>query len=62
MAEIINLRRVRKARVRAGAQAEAAANRAKSGMNKAGRKRAEDESERADRQLDGHKLRSPEQV
>ena len=62
MAEIINLRRVRKARVRAGAQAEAAANRAKSGMNKAGRKRAEDESERAARQLDGHKLRSPEQV
>lgn len=54
-ADIVNLRRARKARARAGKEAEAAANRAKFGRTKAGRER-DAISERIDaRRLDGHK-------
>ncbi|NML93322.1 DUF4169 family protein [Novosphingobium olei] len=53
MAEIVNLRAVRKAKQRAGAQAEAAANRAKFGRT-AGQKALEDaEAARAAARLAG---------
>lgn len=53
MAEIINLRMVRKAKARATAQASAEANRAKYGRTKAERKATEREEEVRARLLDG---------
>jgi phage protein D len=56
MAEIVNLRQVRKARARAAAKAEAAANAALHGRTK-GRKAAERAAaEAAARHLDGHRI------
>lgn len=55
MAEIINLRRARKARDRDAAKAQADANRLQHGRTKAEREAGERETERATRLLDGAK-------
>lgn len=55
MAEIVNLRLVRKARQRRDKAALAAANRARFGQSTTVRKAAELEAERARRELDGHR-------
>ena len=59
MAEIINLRRARKARDRAASEAEAAANRLSHGRSKAEKQATRAERERLERSLDGAK-RDPE--
>lgn len=56
MAEIVNLRSARKRRQREDAEAEAAANRVRHGLPKAARAVAGIETERAARDLDGHRL------
>lgn len=56
MAEIINLRRARKARTRAEQAATAAANRRKFGRPKAERAAEAAEQARAAQKLDAHKL------
>ncbi len=53
MAEVINLRRVRKARAREDAAATAAANRLAFGRTKTERAAAKAEQERQERALDG---------
>jgi len=53
MAEIINLRRVRKTRDRAVSEAEAAANRLSHGRRKAEKQATRAERERQERSLDG---------
>lgn len=55
MNEIINLKRVRKAKARAASEAEAAANRAAHGRTKAERTLTKAEREANARKLDGHK-------
>lgn len=55
MAEIVNLRRARKARSRAAREAEAAQNRIAFGRTKAEREAARVEEERARRSLEGHR-------
>lgn len=55
MNEIINLRRVRKAKARAAAEAEAAANRVEHGRTKAERSLSKAIQEADVRKLDGHK-------
>jgi hypothetical protein len=56
MAEIVNLRRARKDRARAGEAARAADNRARFGRSKAAKRAAEAERDRAETGLDGKKL------
>jgi len=56
MADIINLRQARKAKVRADAADKAAANRAKFGRTKGEKAREAAEDQRADRALDDSKL------
>lgn len=56
MADIINLRRARKAKVRANATAEADANRAKHGQTKAEKTARRADEQRAAKTLDAHKL------
>ena len=56
MAEIVNLRRVRRARDRAAAEAEAVANRAKHGRTLMERKADSIETTRRDHALDSAKL------
>ncbi len=55
MGEIINLRRARKAKTRAGHDATAAANRAAFGRTKAEKTAAQAEIDRRNRGLDGNK-------
>lgn len=55
MAEIVNLRQRRKARMREAADARAADNRVKFGLSKRERNSAEDDRARHDRKLDGLK-------
>ena len=55
MADIINLRLARKARARAAAEADAAANRARFGQSKQEKLAIRSEAERADMLLDGAK-------
>jgi hypothetical protein len=55
MAEIINLRQVRKARARAEAQKEAAANRVEHGRTKTERNLTEARGDKAAKDLEGHK-------
>lgn len=55
MNDIINLKRVRKARRRAEGEASAAANRVAFGRTKADKAQAKAETELARRKLDGHK-------
>ena len=59
MAEIINLRMARKAKVRAAQQTEAQANRAKFGRTKAEKARDVTEAERAARLLEGARRDEP---
>jgi len=56
MADIINLRDVRKARERSLRSAEAANNRLRSGRTKADKERVAKEAERRDVDLDGKKI------
>lgn len=56
MAEIVNLRMARKAKLRADKADQAAANRAKFSRTKAEKAAQESEAERAARQLDGARL------
>jgi hypothetical protein len=56
MAEIVNLRRVKKAKARAEKSAQAEANRAKHGTPKAVRDLAKVQEEKAAREIDAHKL------
>ncbi|MGH6871780.1 MAG: DUF4169 family protein [Rhizomicrobium sp.] len=56
MAEIVNLRRVKKAKARAGKSAAADANRVKHGVAKSVRDLAEARNERDNRKADAHKL------
>lgn len=60
MAEIVNLRRARKAKARASDDAKAAENRAKFGRTRAERERVEAEARLGLSRLDGHKLRPDE--
>ncbi len=55
MAEIVNLRRVRKQNARTESETEAAANRLAHGQSKAARKLTDAQQEAARRNLDGHK-------
>ena len=55
MAEIINLRRARKRKERAGREADAAENRIAFGRSKAERALSEARKDLADRRLEGHK-------
>lgn len=55
MNEIVNLRRARKAKARALAEAEAAANRISHGRAKAEKKLTKAENDAAQRKIDGHK-------
>ncbi|PSC05110.1 DUF4169 domain-containing protein [Alsobacter soli] len=55
-ADIINLRRARKAKGRAAAEAQASENRVRFGRTKAERQRLEAEDELAARRLEGHRL------
>ena len=56
MAEIVNLRRARKARDRASAEAQAEQNRIAFGRTNAERKLTEAEKTLAERRLEGHRL------
>jgi GAF domain-containing protein len=56
MAEIINLRQVRKAKARAERERDAEANRRLFGRTKSERRLAESESEKAARDLEAHRL------
>lgn len=58
MAEIINLRRVRKQRARQEAEQQAQQNRITFGRTKAERSLTEAERDKAARTLDGHRLAS----
>jgi hypothetical protein len=60
VAEIINLRRARKAKARDKAQATAAQNRSKHGRSKAERVKSELQARQAHRLLDAHRRSSPE--
>jgi Domain of unknown function (DUF4169) len=55
MAEIINLRKARKAKTRAAKEAEAAENRAKFGRPKEERSQSEAAKDLLDRKLDAHR-------
>ena len=55
MADVVNLKRARKHKVRATAEAEAAANRAAFGRSKAEKQQSRAEKDAAQRKLDGHK-------
>lgn len=55
MAEIVNLRRARKAKARANAEADANANRVQFGRTNAEKQLTKAEKEAAERKLDGHK-------
>ena len=57
MAEVVNLRLARKAKLRAESDKSAAANRAKHGRTKAERERIKAEAERTARDLEGKKLK-----
>jgi hypothetical protein len=55
MAEIVNLRQARKAKARAGKEAEAATNRARFGRTKAEKQVEAAKKSIEDKRLDGHK-------
>lgn len=55
MAEIINLKRARKARSRVTKEAEAKANRLAHGRTKTERQQTKAEAQAAEKKLDGHK-------
>ena len=55
MAEIVNLRKARKAKARADKEAQAAANRVKFGRSTAEKRQVEAERTAAERKLEGHR-------
>ena len=55
MSEIVNLKRARKGKARAAAEAEAAQNRLTHGRSKVEKELAKAEHKNAQRRLDGHK-------
>lgn len=55
MGDVVNLKRVRKAKARAAAEAEATAKRAAFGRKKADKRLTKAEKEAAERKLDGHR-------
>lgn len=61
MAEIVNLRRVRKQKARAERQEAADANRLKHGMTAAEKKQREAERDLAERRLAGHRIEPAEE-
>jgi len=61
MAEILNLRRARKAKARAEKDTHAAENRAKFGVSGAVRRLHKAEDELADKRLSGKKLEQPKE-
>ena len=62
MGDIVNLRRARKTRERRREEANAAQNRIAFGMTKAERRRLDNEREKGERALDGHRLVDPDEV
>jgi hypothetical protein len=60
MADIVNLKRVRKAKARSEKEAEAAANRTKHGAAKRTRDLAKARDEKAKHDVDAHKLNDDE--
>ena len=60
MGDVVNLRRARKSRERRRKEAKAAENRIAFGMTKAERRRLDSEREKAERDLDGHRLVRPD--
>ena len=62
MGDVVNLGRVRKAKARAQAVIDAAANRSQHGRAKAEKKLTKAEQEAAARKLDGHKHEESEHV
>jgi len=56
MGEIVNLNKVRKARIRAAEQVQAAENRVRYGRPKSVRAEARSDKTRLDQQLDGNRL------
>lgn len=56
MGEIVNLRRARKARARAGGDEKAQENRLRFGLSKAERNLADKSRSLAERRLEGHRL------
>jgi hypothetical protein len=59
MAEIINLRRARKARAKAEGEKQAAENRIRFGRTKTERERVAAEDELAARRIEGHRREAP---
>lgn len=59
-ADIVNLRRARKAKARVGREQQAAENRVKFGRSKAEREREEGIADLSRRRLDGHKRDEPD--
>lgn len=62
MAEIVNLRRARKAKARAGKETEASANRTKFGRPKAERDRVAADAALSVRKLDAHRREPPDEA
>lgn len=60
MAEIVNLRKTRKARARAAAEGQAAANRTRFGRSRAERDAQAEEAARGAKVLDGHRRDDPD--
>lgn len=60
MAEVINLNKKRKAKLRLEKEKKASENRIKFGRTKAEKQLEKKENERFERQLDGHKLENKE--
>jgi hypothetical protein len=61
MGDVVNLRRARKRLERGRKEAEAAANRLAFGMKKSERRRIESETEKAERELEAHRLVPPDE-
>jgi hypothetical protein len=59
MGDVVNLRRARKSRDRLRKEAEAAENRLAFGMTKQDRRRVEREREKAERDIEAHRLVRP---
>jgi len=60
MGDVVNLRRERKRKGRRRDEAEAAQNRIVFGMTKAEQRRLEDERDKAERDLEAHKITRPD--
>ena len=61
MGEVVNLRQARKARARAGREAEAAENRAEHGRTKAERELTDARAEQDARRIEAHHIDKPDE-